>query len=106
MQAVSENGFALDFATQELKGDREIVMQAVCKAGVALHFASEQLKADEEIMQRALAQSPHRLVGLWLSGPKSRDMAILSLRCNILRDSYSGRLLSAPQHGAIAPLGT
>ena len=37
-----------------------------------------------------------------LSGPISRDIAILSLRCPILRDTFSGRL-AAPQNGAISP---
>ena len=37
-----------------------------------------------------------------LSGPISRDIAILSLRYHILRDTFSGRF-AAPQNGAIPP---
>ena len=38
-----------------------------------------------------------------LSGPISRDIAILSLRYPISRDTFSGRL-ALPQNGAIPPL--
>ena len=37
-----------------------------------------------------------------LSGPISRDSAILSLRYPVLRDTFSGRL-AAPKNGAIPP---
>ena len=40
-----------------------------------------------------------------LSGPISRDTAILSLRYPISRDAFSGRL-ALPQNGAIPPLIT
>ena len=40
-----------------------------------------------------------------LSGPISRDTAILSLRYHISRDTFSGRS-AAPQNGAIPSLGT
>ena len=40
-----------------------------------------------------------------LSGPISRDTAILSLRYPISRDTFSGRF-ALPQNGAIPPLGT
>ena len=39
------------------------------------------------------------------SGPISRDIAILSLRYPLSRDTFSGRS-ALPQKGAIPPLGT
>ena len=56
MVAVSNNGFALRYATQELKGDREIVMAAVSQQGGALQFATEELKGDREIVMAAVSQ--------------------------------------------------
>ena len=51
-------------------------------------------------------QSPLRGKCPWrLSGPISRDTAILSLRYPISRDTFLGRL-ALPQNGAIPPLGT
>ena len=56
LAAVSNNGYALEFATEELKGDREIVLAAVSKSGVALQFATEELKGDREIVMAAVSQ--------------------------------------------------
>ena len=42
--------------------------------------------------------------GKGLSGPISRDTAILSLRYPMSRDTFSGRL-ALPRNGAIPPLG-
>ena len=40
MAAIKKNGYALEFASDELKNDREIVMNAIKKRGKALKFAS------------------------------------------------------------------
>jgi len=45
---------ALRFASEELKGDREIVLGAVQNYGGALRFASRELKADREIVLTAV----------------------------------------------------
>ena len=39
MDAVSQDGLALKFATERLRGDREIVMRAVSRNGFAFQFA-------------------------------------------------------------------
>jgi len=45
MAAVKENGLALQYASAELKGDREIVAEAVKEAdNSVLQFASERLR--------------------------------------------------------------
>ena len=75
MVAVSQNGMALQFAKEELKGDREIVMRAVSTRGYALRFASQELKGDKEVMQHALRPRilQGRLIGL--------KVRLLSGRC-------------------------
>ena len=57
MTAVSQDGLALQFATEELRGDREIVMAAVSQHGGALQFATEELKADREIVRTAVSKT-------------------------------------------------
>ena len=57
MKAVSHFGFALQFATEELKCDRELVMTAVSRNGWALQCATEELKADREIVMTAVSQN-------------------------------------------------
>ena len=57
VKAVSHFGFALQFATEELKCDRELVMAAVCQAGRALRYATEELRGDREIVMTAVSQN-------------------------------------------------
>ena len=59
MKAVSQDGYALRHATEELRGDREVVMKAVSQDGYALEYATEELRGDQEIMEAALANAPN-----------------------------------------------
>ena len=61
MTAVTNAGRSLCWASDELKGDREIVQNAVLNHGIALSFAAAELR--EIFMDDALATSP-TLVGL------------------------------------------
>ena len=56
MEAVKQHGFALGSASEELKGDREVVMEAVKQKGPALESASEELKGDREVVMEAVKQ--------------------------------------------------
>ena len=56
MQAVSQDGDALQHATDELKGEREIVMKAISQEGHALAHATDELKGDREIVMKAVAE--------------------------------------------------
>ena len=56
MKAVSENGYALKHATEELRGDREVVMKAVSRNGYALKHATEELRGDREVVMKAVSQ--------------------------------------------------
>ena len=61
MAAVSQNGYALQFATEELKGDREVVMTAVSQNGCALKFTTEEMKGDREVVMTAVSQNGYAL---------------------------------------------
>ncbi|WP_064610347.1 DUF4116 domain-containing protein [Streptobacillus moniliformis] len=47
LKAVKQDGWALEFASEELKNDKEVVMAAVKQNGDALQFASERLRNNE-----------------------------------------------------------
>jgi len=64
LQAVKCFGEALQSASEELRGDREVVLAAVSNASRALEFASDELKKDREIVMAALKtqafeETPH-----------------------------------------------
>ena len=103
MQAVSEDGFALDFATQELKGDREIVMQAVSQHGLALDYAARELKGDEEVLRHALAQSPHDLVGLQVTLLSGRYCSEVVQKLDLLFDGMGLVLRSCAESLGLDP---
>jgi len=47
---VSQDGRALEYSSDALRADREIVLIAVAENARALHFASDALKADHEFI--------------------------------------------------------
>ena len=59
--AVSQVGYALQFASAQLRGDREIVLVAVSQKGYALRYASDEMKGDREIVLAAVSQSKYAL---------------------------------------------
>ena len=57
MAAVIQNGYSLQFASEELKGDKAVVMAAVTQNGYSLQFASEELKGDKAVVMAAVMQN-------------------------------------------------
>ena len=49
LPAVAQEGFALEYAAEELRGDREVVLTAVRQRGHALRFAAAELREDVDI---------------------------------------------------------
>jgi uncharacterized membrane protein YgcG len=56
LAAVAQNWWALKFASKELKGDRDVMLAAVAQNGWAFQFASKELKGDREVVSAAVAQ--------------------------------------------------
>ena len=54
LAAAKQNGSALQFAAEELKKDREVVLAAVQQNGNALQYAAEELQKDRELFQIAI----------------------------------------------------
>ena len=60
MAAVTKNGLALEFVSEDLKGDRELCMAAVAECGSALKFANEAMKFDATIVTASVNSWPTR----------------------------------------------
>ena len=58
MEAVKSNGYALAFASDRLKDNKEIVTEAVNNYGRALEYTSERLRNDKDIVVNAINQNP------------------------------------------------
>ena len=53
LEAVRNDGNALEYASDTLKADREVVLEAVKQNGYALEYASEELQNDPELKKLA-----------------------------------------------------
>jgi ribosomal protein S12 methylthiotransferase accessory factor YcaO len=58
---VSNNGFALGFASARLRADYDVVMAAVQQYGMALYHASGALRSNREIAMAAVTENPSAL---------------------------------------------
>ena len=50
LEAVREDGYTLEQASEELRADREVVLAAVKESGLSLQYASKELRADKEVV--------------------------------------------------------
>ena len=57
LAAVSQNGYALQFAAEALRADRDVVLAAVMDNGDALQFAADELRADKEVVLAAVSNN-------------------------------------------------
>ena len=53
LPAVTQDGHALNYASERLKDDKDVVLAAVTQYGHALSYASERLKDDEDVVLAA-----------------------------------------------------
>jgi tRNA(Phe) wybutosine-synthesizing methylase Tyw3 len=53
LAAVKHSCWALEFADDSLKADREFMLEAVKQTGFTLHYASEDLQQDKELQKIA-----------------------------------------------------
>lgn len=52
LEVVKNDGFALKYASNELRKDRGLVMEAVKSNGYALFYASEELQNNHELVMQ------------------------------------------------------
>ena len=85
MTAVSEDGLALTYATEEMKGDHEIVMAAVSQYGLALRYAAKEVRGDPQVVKTALANR--------------HDQPLIALRVSLLSGRYCDQIFDTDLHG-------
>lgn len=61
LEAVKQNGWSLQYASEDLKRDREIVLTAVKQYGRSLQYAGEELRGDREIVLAAVKRNGYSL---------------------------------------------
>ena len=76
LAAVSNYGYALDYAPAELQNDREVVLAAVKQDVSALDCASDELQNDREVVLAAVKQDRFALT--YASGQLQQDPALIS----------------------------
>jgi hypothetical protein len=59
--AVKHDGYALQFASEDLKNDRELVLAAVNRSSQALSFSSERLRNDREVVLAAVSKQGNEM---------------------------------------------
>jgi hypothetical protein len=62
MAAVAQDHYALQWASAELQADRGVVMVALAQNGLALQLASDETKADREVVMAAVAENGDALL--------------------------------------------
>ena len=56
LAAVTQNGWSLEYLCEELRNDKEVVLAAVKNCGMALNHASEELRNDKEVVLAAITE--------------------------------------------------
>ena len=90
LTAVGQGGQALGFAAQHLRSDRDIVLLAVSSCGSALRFTSKSLKADKAVVLAAVAHDGGAL--RFASGELRNDE-------DVVRRAITGGVLAAYADG-------
>ena len=95
LAAAGKNGYALQFASAELKADRAVVLQAVTQEGLALRFASAELKADRAVVWQAVTQDGLALLSASAELKADRAMVLHAVAQNGFALSYASEELKA-----------
>ena len=108
LAAVRQNGHAIEYASVELKTDKEVVLAAVQQTGWALEYASAELQADKEAVLAAVQQNGLVLACAELKADKEVVLAAVqqngwALRyASVERKADKEVVLVAVQHGECA----
>jgi hypothetical protein len=82
LAAVRQNGRALQYASAELRGNRDFILAAVTQNGYALEFASAKLRADREVVLAAVRQNGYALQDASAELRGNRDFILAAVRQN------------------------
>merc|ERR1711862_81163 len=95
MDAIEKDPMILQFASQNLKADKELVLKAVKFSWRALQHASDKLKSDQDIVNAALAQSPRALQFVAESMKNNRDLVLEVVKRDPHSLGYASKKLQA-----------
>ena len=76
LAAVTEKGCVLQYASEELCGDKQVVLAAVTENGCALEYASEELRGHKEIVLAAIENDVRAWVSVAFKTALRRDPKI------------------------------
>ena len=93
LAAVTRNGFALKYASETLKDDRDVVLAAVAQNGFALEYASETLKKDRNFLLDAVAQNGWALRYASETLKNDRDVVLAAVAKNCWALGYASETL-------------
>ncbi len=57
LDKIRKHGMALQFAPENMKGNKEVVIKAVRQNGLALQYASEILRSDPDVLRAAVSNN-------------------------------------------------
>mmetsp|Transcript_152045 Transcript_152045/g.269448 ORF Transcript_152045/g.269448 Transcript_152045/m.269448 type:complete len:351 (-) Transcript_152045:85-1137(-) len=95
MDAVQHDPLSLQFASSDLKADKELVMCAVKLRWQALQHASYELQSDQDVVRAALAQTPLALQFAADNIKNNRDLVLEVVKQDPQALSFASRKLRA-----------
>eukprot|EP00747_Dinoflagellata_sp_TGD_P210118 gnl/TRDRNA2_/TRDRNA2_83439_c3_seq1.p1 gnl/TRDRNA2_/TRDRNA2_83439_c3~~gnl/TRDRNA2_/TRDRNA2_83439_c3_seq1.p1 ORF type:complete len:328 (+),score=69.54 gnl/TRDRNA2_/TRDRNA2_83439_c3_seq1:108-986(+) len=82
MAAVTAEGLALEYASPEMRADREVVMAALQQDAWALEFASDELKEDRELVLVAVLKDGQSFVFSGQAARGDKEIVLIAVRQN------------------------
>jgi uncharacterized protein YdeI (YjbR/CyaY-like superfamily) len=102
IEAVQQNGWALQFAAEALIADKDVVLAAVTRTGSALRFAAKELKADREIVLAAVTRDCWALQFAAEALKADREIVLAAVTQDGSALSYAAKTLKADREIVLA----
>merc|ERR1711957_985915 len=73
LNAVRQNGLILQFATLDMRENREIVVSAIQENPQAFHYAAPSMRRDAEVLSCAMQHKQTKVAKLGIAAPSPTD---------------------------------
>jgi hypothetical protein len=90
--ACRQDGTALEYASDTLKANKEVVLAACRQCGLTLQYAPDELKADKNVVMTAASSDPRSLRFAMGGLNQDRDCLVAAVR------SWDSSYQPAPMH--------
>ena len=94
LEAVKRNGHALEYAAEELRADREVVLEAVKQDRGAIVYAAEELRLATRVVQ-LVAESAGADVSVRCLSMGGEEMAVLQCAPELAARKLVGKIKTA-----------